>query len=94
MIDHVSQYYSGIESLEIGRFIDSPLDIERRKGATNGHTLHVDLPAFGPMRPILGLGNHRLPVKGLFLGGAGAHPSGGVSGMPGRLAAKEFLRTM
>ncbi len=94
MIDHVSQYYTGIDSLEIGRFIDSPLDIERRKGATNGHTLHVDLPAFGPMRPILGLGNHRLPVKGLFLGGAGAHPSGGVSGMPGRLAAKEFLRTM
>ena len=94
MIDHVSQYYDGIESLEIARMISSPLDIERRKGVTNGHTLHVDLPAFGPMRPALGLGNHRLPVKGLFLGGAGAHPSGGVSGLPGRLAAREFLRTM
>jgi phytoene dehydrogenase-like protein len=44
------------------------------------------------MRPALGLGDFRLPVKGLFLGGSGAHPSGGVTGMPGRLAARELLR--
>jgi phytoene dehydrogenase-like protein len=94
LVTQVSNYYDGIEQLEIDRYITTPDDITSRKGSTNGHTLHVDLPAFGPMRPALGLGNHRLPVKGLFLGGAGAHPSGGVSGMPGRLAAREFLRMM
>lgn len=94
MVRQVGEYYEGITELEIDRYITTPADITTRKGPTNGHTLHVDLPQFGPMRPILGLGNHRLPVKGLFLGGAGGHPSGGVSGMPGRLAAREFLRTM
>lgn len=92
MVKQVSGYYDGIAELEIDRYISTPADIARRKGPSNGHTLHVDLPQFGPMRPILGLGNHRLPIKGLFLGGAGAHPSGGVSGMPGRLVASEFLR--
>jgi phytoene dehydrogenase-like protein len=94
LVKQVSNYYDGIEKLEIDRYISTPDDFTTRKGVANGHTLHVDLPAFGPMRPALGLGNHRLPVKNLFLGGAGAHPSGGVSGLPGRLAAREFLRTM
>lgn len=31
------------------------------------------------------------PVPGLFLCGSGAHPGGGVSGAPGRIAALEVL---
>jgi phytoene dehydrogenase-like protein len=42
----------------------------------------------GAMRPAVGLGGDTLPVAGLFLGGAGIHPGGGVSGGPGRLASQ------
>ena len=31
-------------------------------------------------------------VPGFFLGGAGIHPGGGVSGLPGRIAAQRVLR--
>jgi phytoene dehydrogenase-like protein len=31
-------------------------------------------------------------VPGLFLGGAGTHPGGGVSGIPGQIAARRVRR--
>ncbi len=43
-------------------------------------------------RPVLGHANYRMPVRGLYLCGAGAHPGGGVTGIPGRNAAREILR--
>ena len=44
------------------------------------------------MRPAADLGGDTLPVEGLFFGGAGIHPGGGVNGMPGRLAASRVKR--
>jgi phytoene dehydrogenase-like protein len=41
---------------------------------------------------VLGAANYRMPVKGLYLCGAGAHPGGGVTGIPGRNAAREILK--
>jgi len=43
-------------------------------------------------RPVLGNGNYRGPLKGLYMCGAGTHPGGGVSGVPGHNAAREILR--
>lgn len=86
-------YYDGLEARELDRRVETPDQLSARVGTQNGCILHVDLTRWGPMRPALGLGDFRLPVKGLFLGGSGAHPSGGVTGMPGRLAARELLRT-
>ncbi|HEY1969779.1 MAG TPA: NAD(P)/FAD-dependent oxidoreductase [Pseudonocardia sp.] len=88
-----AQYYAGLEEREIDRRTETPEELSARVGTQNGCILHVDLTRWGPMRPALGLGDFRLPVQGLFLGGSGAHPSGGVTGMPGRLAARELLRT-
>ena len=39
-----------------------------------------------------GWADYRMPVKDLYLCGSGAHPGGGVSGLPGRNAAKAMLR--
>jgi len=41
----------------------------------------------GAMRPIPELGQYRTPVRNVYLCGAGTHPGGGVSMMPGRNAA-------
>ncbi|TNF85782.1 MAG: FAD-dependent oxidoreductase, partial [Gammaproteobacteria bacterium] len=45
-------------------------------------------------RPVLGHGDYRGPVEGLYLCGSGTHPGGGVSGAPGHNAAQEMLRDL
>jgi phytoene dehydrogenase-like protein len=42
-------------------------------------------------RPMLGFGNYRGPLAGLYTCSAGTHPGGGVSGAPGHNAAREIL---
>jgi phytoene dehydrogenase-like protein len=57
---------------------------------------HVDpaLMRMGPLRPAHGLGSYDTPVPGLFLSGAGTHPTGGISGIPGKQSAEWMLKTM
>ena len=47
---------------------------------------------FWGARPVLGYGDYRSPVNRLYLCGAGTHPGGGVTGLPGRNAAREIIR--
>jgi phytoene dehydrogenase-like protein len=44
------------------------------------------------MRPVPGWARYRTPIRGLYLCGAGAHPGGGVTGLPGYHAARAALR--
>ena len=39
-------------------------------------------------------GSQRTPIGGLFLTGAGTHPGGGVTGIPGRNTAAVVLGTL
>ena len=39
----------------------------------------------------LGHADYRMPLAGLYLCGSGAHPGGGVTGVPGHNAAREIL---
>ena len=41
---------------------------------------------------VLGWAQHRTPIAGLYLCGAGTHPGGGVTGAPGAHAARVVLR--
>lgn len=76
----------------------TPLDLERRYGLTGGHIFHGEhaLDQIYAMRPLLGWSQHRTPIRGLYLCGAGTHPGGGVTGAPGahaaRVIAKDFRR--
>ena len=74
----------------------TPVDLEERYGLTNGHIHHGELALdqLFTMRPILGYAQYRTPIDGLFLCGAGTHPGGGVSGLSGRNAAREILRSL
>jgi len=83
----------GITGLVVARQVLTPLDLERDHGLTGGHPLHGEpsLDQWFAWRPMLGLARYRLPVEGLYLCGSGAHPGGGVTGVPGRNAAREVL---
>ena len=83
----------GITGLVVARQVLTPLDLERDHGLTGGHPLHGEpsLDQWFAWRPMLGLARYRMPVEGLYLCGSGAHPGGGVTGVPGRNAAREIL---
>ena len=78
----------------LGRRALTPLDLEREFGLTGGDIFHgaLALDQLFTTRPVLGHADYRMPVRGLYLCGSGAHPGGGVSGIPGRNAAREILR--
>jgi phytoene dehydrogenase-like protein len=81
----------GIGGLVTARQVITPLDLERDWGLTGGHPLHGEpsLDLFYAWRPLLGHARYRMPLAGLYLAGSGAHPGGGVTGWPGRNAARE-----
>ena len=72
----------------------SPTDVEEQFGVTEGALTHGELmlDQILFMRPAAGLGHYEMPIRGLFLGGAGAHPGPGILGGAGYLAAKRVLR--
>jgi phytoene dehydrogenase-like protein len=94
IVDTVNDHAPNFKASVLGRSILSPLDLERVFGLTGGDIMHghMALDQLWAGRPILGYASHRAPVKGLYMCGAGTHPGGGVSGNPGRNAAREILR--
>lgn len=94
VIDTVTEFAPNFKASILGRHVLTPLDLEREFGLTGGDIFHgsLDLNQLYSLRPVLGHGAYRMPIKGLYLCGAGAHPGGGVSGAPGHNAAREILR--
>src|SRR5271166_1795358 len=94
MLDTVDRYAPGFRSSVIARRVLSPLDLEREFGLTGGDIFHgaLALDQLYAARPVLGHGNYRGPLNGLYMCGAGTHPGGGVTGIPGHNAAREILR--
>lgn len=72
----------------------SPLDWESEYGLTGGSIFHgqMGLDQLLFMRPVPGWARYATPVPKLYLCSAGTHPGGGVTGMPGLLAAKTVLK--
>ncbi|MBA3266689.1 MAG: NAD(P)/FAD-dependent oxidoreductase [Acidimicrobiia bacterium] len=71
----------------------TPDEMEQVGRWPGGHPMYLDLALdqLGPFRPTRALGRHRTPVGGLYISGAGTNPSGGISGTPGRRAARAVL---
>jgi phytoene dehydrogenase-like protein len=94
IIDTIDAVAPNFKKSVLGRMILSPLDLERKFGLIGGDIFHgqLSLDQMWTARPVLGHASHRAPIKGLYMCGAGTHPGGGVSGNPGRNAAREILR--
>jgi phytoene dehydrogenase-like protein len=94
VIDQASQYMDGLDTLEIGRRVEASPELAKRLNVHKGCVVHIDTltTRSGQMRPAYGLGGETLPVAGLYFGGAGIHPGGGVNGLPGKIAAGRVRR--
>ena len=93
MIDTVNAYAPNFRAAVLGRQVLSPLDLERTFGLVGGDISHgvMSLDQLFSARPLLGYGNYRGPLSGLYLCSAGTHPGSGVTGAPGHNAAREIL---
>jgi phytoene dehydrogenase-like protein len=93
MIDTVNEHAPNFRAAVIARQVFSPLDLERTFGLIGGDIFHGALAAdqLFSARPMLGYGDYRGPLPGLYMCGAGTHPGGGVTGAPGHNAAREIL---
>ena len=96
MIDTVDAYAPNFRRSVLGYKALSPLDLEREFGLVGGDIFHgsLGLDQLFSARPLLGQGNYRGALPGLYLCGSGTHPGGGVTGLPGRNAAREILKDL
>jgi phytoene dehydrogenase-like protein len=91
-----AKYIDGLVDLQLDRRHQSPPDLAARFRSPDGNVYHVDPVAtrFGPLRPAAGFAGYRTPVDGLFISGAGTHPSAGICGVPGQQVASTVLRSL
>jgi phytoene dehydrogenase-like protein len=70
-----------------------PQDIEAQYGLEGGnwHQAELSVEQMLFLRPFHGAAQYRTPIPGLWLGGAGSHPGGGINGTAGWNAATAFL---
>jgi phytoene dehydrogenase-like protein len=94
VIDTVDRDAPNFKTSVLARQVLSPLDLERRFGLIDGDIFHgqLSLDQLFSLRPVLGHADYRMPIDGLYLCGAGGHPGGGVSGLPGHNCAREIVK--
>jgi beta-carotene ketolase (CrtO type) len=93
VIDKIADYAPNVKNSIVARRVESPAELGERLGAYKGNYYHIDmtLDQMVFFRPLPELANYKTPINGLFLTGAGTHPGGSISGMPGRNCARVFL---
>jgi phytoene dehydrogenase-like protein len=90
-LEILSQYVPNFRSLVLDFTLETPADIERRIGMTDGNIRHIDVTSqqFFSRRM-----SYRGPIGGLYLCGAGTHPGGELTGAPGHNCARAILRDL
>jgi len=79
----------------LGKFIQSPVDIERMNPSMwrgSVHGVASGASQSGDMRPVPGWAEYRMPIPGLYQTGSCTAPGGSVRGQPGRNAAIVILK--
>lgn len=94
VLDKLADYAPNVKNAIIARHIESPPELEDRLGVLKGNYYHLDMSLDQMMcfRPLPELANYTTPIEGLYLTGAGTHPGGSISGLPGRNCARVFLQ--
>ena len=94
VIDRIAEFAPNIRDVILHRNVQTPLDIERTTGLTEGNIFQgeLSLEQLFFNRPVPGYARFRTPVRDLWLCGSATHPGGGIMGANGRIAALEVLR--
>ncbi|MFB8788455.1 MAG: NAD(P)/FAD-dependent oxidoreductase [Potamolinea sp.] len=95
VIDKLADYAPNIKNSIMARRVESPAELGERLGAYKGNYYHIDMSLDQMIffRPLPEIANYKTPIDNLYLTGAGTHPGGSISGMPGRNCARVFLNT-
>jgi phytoene dehydrogenase-like protein len=93
IIAQLGHYAPNLKSLVVNYELLTPQDIEDQYHVRQGHWHHGEMTIHQSfmMRPVHGAAQYDTPIAGLYLCGAGAHPGGGLTGLPGSNAAKRIL---
>jgi beta-carotene ketolase (CrtO type) len=93
VLDKLADYAPNLKQSIMARRVESPAELGERLGAYKGNYYHIDmtLDQMVFLRPLPEIANYKTPIEGLYLTGAGTHPGGSISGMPGRNCAHVFL---
>ncbi len=93
-IEMLEQVAPGTKTRIVASEVLTPHDLEAQFGLSGGqwHQGEVTLDQVFFLRPAASFQQYRMPLPGLWLCGAGAHPGGNVSGAAGANAAREILK--
>jgi beta-carotene ketolase (CrtO type) len=93
VLDKLADYAPNLKSSILARRVESPPELSQRLGVYKGNHYHIDmsLEQMVFFRPLPEIANYKTPFENLYLTGAGTHPGGSISGMPGRNCARVFL---
>lgn len=93
-INLLETYAPGISASVTGFELLTPADIEHRFLMVGGHWHHGEMQPDQMLlsRPFHGAAGYQTPITNLFLASSGAHPGGGISGIPGMNAANALLK--
>jgi phytoene dehydrogenase-like protein len=96
VVETLERHAPGLSKSIVATQVFTPLDLERTYGFTGGHIFHGELALdqLLTMRPLLGWGQYRTPIRGVYLCSSGTHPGTGLTGGSGANAAREILRDL
>lgn len=95
VVDSIAVFAPDFRARMQSLHVQTPADLALGLRLAGGHWHHGEfaLDRFLTTRPVVGFAQYAMPVAGLWLCGAGVHPGGSISGLAGRNAAREILRT-
>lgn len=97
LLDVMYRYAPNMRGAITNRYVQTPLDLERKLGLLRGNVMHVEM-SFDQMfcfRPLPELSAYKVPqIGGLYLTGASTHPGGGVFAASGYNTARVVLKDL
>jgi len=93
VIEQFEKHTNGLAESIVAYEVLTPFDLESRYGLTGGHPFHAEHAVHQLIgRPVPSCVGYKTPIRGLFLCGSGSHPGGGLTCVPGLLAAETILQ--
>lgn len=96
VLTRLAEYAPTLRDQVVTTQLWTPVELEQQFGVNGGCLHHVEhaLDQLFFMRPTPSTARYASPIAGLYLGGSGNHPCGGVTGLPGMLAANEIMKVL